>query len=194
MWRNTDVVAFVDWLRAHNDTQPIERRAGFYGIDLYSFARRCTRCSPTWPESIQKPRRSRGRGMPASTISVTSRSHTATRPASGWAPSCEREVVTQLVDLQRRRAEYATATAGSRGRFFYAEQNARLVRNAERYYRTMFRGRNESWNLRDRHMADTIDELLRFLEQRAGARGSSCGRTTRIWATRGRPKWASAAS
>src|SRR6185436_2113316 len=49
--------------------------------------------------------------------------------------------------------------------FFYAEQNARLVRNAEEYYRTMFRGRHESWNLRDRHMTDTLGELVRFLDQ-----------------------------
>src|SRR5204862_5458692 len=83
----------------------------------------------------------------------------------GWTASCEQQVVTQLVDMQRRRAEYASRDGRiARDDFFYAEQNARLVRNAEQYYRTMFRGRNESWNLRDRHMADTLGELLRFLE------------------------------
>jgi erythromycin esterase-like protein len=83
----------------------------------------------------------------------------------GWAASCEQQVVTQLVDMQRRRAAYASRDGRvARDEFFYAEQNARLVRNAEQYYRTMFRGRDASWNLRDRHMADTLAELLAFLD------------------------------
>jgi erythromycin esterase-like protein len=90
----------------------------------------------------------------------------------GLHPSCEREAVTQLVDLHRQRAAYASRDGRvAADDFFYAEQNARLVRNAEEYYRTMFRGRAESWNLRDRHMVDTLQELLRFLNRtRAGAR------------------------
>src|SRR5207245_2495411 len=85
---------------------------------------------------------------------------------TGWAPSCEQQVVTQLIDMQRQRAEYASRDGRiAQEDFFYAEQNARLIRNAEQYYRTMFRGRNESWNLRDRHMADTLGDLLRFLDQ-----------------------------
>jgi len=166
MWRNTDVVAFVEWLRAHNDTQPIERRAGFYGIDLYSLRTSMhavlAYLSRVDPEAAKIAR-----------ARYACFDHFGSEPqsyglatTSGWAPSCEQEVVTQLVDLQRRRAEYASQDGRlARDDFFYAEQNARLVRNAERYYRSMFRGRTESWNLRDRHMADTIEELLRFLKQ-----------------------------
>ena len=166
MWRNTDVVAFVEWLRAHNDTQPIERRAGFYGIDLYSLRTSMhtvlAYLSRVDPEAAKIAR-----------ARYACFDHFGSEPqsyglatTSGWAPSCEQEVVAQLVDLQRRRAEYVSQDSRlARDDFFYAEQNARLVRNAERYYRSMFRGRTESWNLRDRHMADTIDELLRFLEQ-----------------------------
>jgi erythromycin esterase-like protein len=90
----------------------------------------------------------------------------------GLHPSCEREAVTQLVELHRQRAAYASRDGRvAADDFFYAEQNARLVRNAEAYYRTMFRGRAESWNLRDRHMVDTLQELLRFLNRtRPGAR------------------------
>ena len=74
-------------------------------------------------------------------------------------------MVEELVDLQRRRAEYASRDGRvARDEFFYAEQNARLVKNAEQYYRSMFRGRDESWNLRDRHMTDTLVELIQFLE------------------------------
>ena len=92
--------------------------------------------------------------------------------AHGLAPSCEREVVTQLLELHRRRADYASRDGRvAADEFFFAEQNARLVRNAEEYYRTMFRGHVESWNLRDQHMSQTLDELMQFLERaRPGAR------------------------
>jgi len=166
MWRNTDVVAFVEWLRAHNDTQPFERRAGFYGIDLYSLR-----------TSMQAVLAYLSRVDPEAAKIARARyacfDHFGDEPqsyglatTSGWAPACEQEVVMQLVDLQRLRANYASRDGRlARDDYFYAEQNARLVRNAELYYRAMFRGRTESWNLRDRHMGDTIEELLRFLEQ-----------------------------
>jgi erythromycin esterase-like protein/predicted phosphoribosyltransferase len=166
MWRNTDVVAFIEWLRAHNDTQPVDRRTGLFGIDLYSLR-----------TSIEAVLEYLARVDPAAARAARTRyacfDQFGNEPQmygyaaeSGRADSCEEEVVTQLVDLQRRRAEYASRDGRvARDDFFYAEQNARLVLNAEQYYRTMFRGRNESWNLRDRHMADTIVELLRFLEQ-----------------------------
>ena len=91
---------------------------------------------------------------------------------AGLHPSCEREVITQLLDLHRQRAEYASRDGRvAADEYFYAEQNARLVKNAEEYYRTMFRGREESWNLRDQHMAATLQELLRFLDRsHTGAR------------------------
>ncbi len=92
--------------------------------------------------------------------------------ASGLSPSCDREAVEQLVDLQRtgdaflRRDGYAAEDEQ-----FYAEQNARLVIGAERYYRSMFSAPEASWNLRDQHMADTLERLLDHLEQRSpGAR------------------------
>jgi len=82
----------------------------------------------------------------------------------GLSPTCEREVIAELVELQRKRAEYASRDGRvARDEFFYAEQNARLVKNAEQYYRSMFRSRDESWNLRDRHMADTLTALIEFV-------------------------------
>jgi erythromycin esterase-like protein len=85
----------------------------------------------------------------------------------GLGPSCEAAVVAELTDLRRAAAQYAERD----GRvepddFFYAEQNARLVRNAERYYRAMFGDHVESWNLRDRHMAETLEALARFNQHR----------------------------
>jgi erythromycin esterase-like protein len=84
----------------------------------------------------------------------------------GLAESCEDEAVNQLIELQRRTAEYAQRDGEvAEDEFFYAEQNARLVKNAEEYYRSMFRGRVSSWNIRDRHMAGTLDGLVAHLER-----------------------------
>ena len=166
MWRNADVLDFIGWLRTHNETQGADKRAGFYGLDLYSLrasmeavlryldkvdpdaawrARRRYGCFDQFGEEIQ------AYGYAAS---------------FGLHPSCEREVLTQLVELHRQRAEYASRDGRvAADDYFYAEQNARLVKNAEEYYRTMFRGRDESWNLRDRHMVETLAELQRFLSR-----------------------------
>jgi erythromycin esterase-like protein len=81
--------------------------------------------------------------------------------------SCEQETVEQLTDLLRRRAEYTRRDGlSAEDEYFEAEQNARLVRNAEEYYRSMFRGRMSSWNLRDRHMVETINALVGHLSRR----------------------------
>src|SRR5205085_3810435 len=88
-----------------------------------------------------------------------------------FSESCENEVVNQLVELQRHVAEYARQDGRvAEDEYFYAEQNARLVKNAEQYYRTMFQGRISSWNLRDRHMAETLEYLAGHLERKNGRR------------------------
>ena len=82
----------------------------------------------------------------------------------GLNESCERDVVSQLVELRRRAADYARRDGRvAADEYFAAEQNARVIRDAEAYYRTMLGSRVESWNLRDRHMNDTLQELLKFL-------------------------------
>jgi erythromycin esterase-like protein len=87
----------------------------------------------------------------------------------GISDSCEREVLQQLVELQRRTYEYIHRDGNiAEDDFFSAEQNARLVRNAEEYYRSMFRGRVSTWNLRDRHMAETLHALSAHLDRRFG--------------------------
>src|SRR5206468_10577231 len=87
----------------------------------------------------------------------------------GLSSSCEDEVVTQLVELQRRAAEYASRDGRiAADEYFFAEQNARLVRNGEGYYRAMFGGRVLSWNLRDTHMMETLEALLLHVQQTSG--------------------------
>lgn len=166
MWRNADVLDFVGWLRAHNESLPKDApRAGFYGLDLYSMH-----------SSMEAVLRYLRVVDPAAAVRASGRyacfDHFGGDPqeyghaaSSGLAPSCEKEVVAQLVELRRAAAEYASRDGRiAADDLFFAEQNARLVRNAERYYRAMFGSRASSWNLRDEHMAETLRELARFLD------------------------------
>ena len=171
MWRNNDVVDFVGWLRAHNDTQPVERRVGFYGIDLYSL-RTSMEAVLTYLRKVDPEAAARARQRYACFDQFGEEPQSYGYGAQlGLTPTCEREVMAQLVEMQRQRAAYASRDGRvARDDFFYAEQNARLVANAEQYYRSMFRGRDESWNLRDRHMTETIVELVRFLSANGSTR------------------------
>ncbi len=167
MWRNIVVERFVDWLAEHN-TSAEDRgsQAGFYGLDLYSLYT-SIEAVLAYLETVDPEAADRARQRYACFDHVDGQRY-GYAAATGWKDPCEDEVVSQLVELQRRAADYA----GRDGRlpedaFFNAQQNARLVADAERYYRSIFRGRDESWNLRDTHMADTLDSLVNHLSQRS---------------------------
>src|SRR5215216_114590 len=165
MWRNTVVVEFVEWLRAHNDAQPEgATKVGFYGLDLYSLYTSIEAVlgylQKVDPEAAHRARR-RYSCFEHFSEDTQAYGYAAT---FGMTESCERQVIGQLVELRRRAADYASRDGRvAEDEFFFAEQNARLVKNAEEYYRSMFRGRVESWNLRDRHMAETLDSLVAHL-------------------------------
>jgi erythromycin esterase-like protein/predicted phosphoribosyltransferase len=169
MWRNADVLDFVGWLRTRNDRQPPDKRAGFYGLDLYSL-RASMEAVLTYLDKVDPDGARRARRRYSCFDQFGEEMQEYGYAASvGLHPSCEAEAVAQLVELHRRRIEYASRDGRvAADEFFHAEQNARVVRNAEEYYRTMFRGRADSWNLRDSHMFDTLQEVRRFLE-RTGA-------------------------
>jgi erythromycin esterase-like protein len=156
MWANEEVVRLAEWLRRHNAGLPEERRAGFYGLDVYSLwdslyqvmgylqrnhpealpaARDAFRCFEPYGEDGQQYARA--------TVLV---------PAS-----CEDEVVGLLQELRRRAQEFPT---DGREGLFAAEQNALVVKNAEAYYRALVHGGPESWNIRDRHMTATLERLV----------------------------------
>jgi erythromycin esterase-like protein/predicted phosphoribosyltransferase len=164
MWRNADVLDFIGWLRTHNEEQAVDKRAGFYGLDLYSL-RASMEAVLRYLDKVDPDGANRARRRYGCFDQFGEEMQEYGYAASfGFQPSCEGEVVTQLVDLHRQRAEYASRDGRvAADDYFFAEQNARLVKNAEQYYRTMFRGREESWNLRDRHMVETLEELRRFL-------------------------------
>ncbi|HEV8369517.1 MAG TPA: erythromycin esterase family protein [Pyrinomonadaceae bacterium] len=166
MWRNTVVLDFVEWLRDYNSSLPVNAtKVGFYGLDLYSLYASIESVLG-YLDKIDPAAAKRARYRYSCFEHFSEDTQAYGYAASfGITESCEREVIEQLVELRRRAAEYASRDGQvARDEFFFAEQNARLVLNAERYYRTMFRGRVESWNLRDRHMAETLDALVTYLD------------------------------
>jgi erythromycin esterase-like protein/predicted phosphoribosyltransferase len=170
MWRNTEVVEFVDWLRARNDAvAPNAPKVGFYGLDLYSL-RASMKAVLHFLERADPEAAKRARDRYACFDHFGEELQVyGLIVGTGAARSCEEEVISQLVELQRRSMEYASRD-GRRmeEEVFDAEQNARLVRNAEAYYRSMFLGEVSSWNLRDRHMVETLEGLAQHLERRDG--------------------------
>jgi erythromycin esterase-like protein len=167
MWRNKEVVQFVDWLRAYNDIlAPDMTKVGFYGLDLYSLftsieevLRYLERVDP------EAARRARERYACFDHYREDTQ-HYGYAAGFGISESCEQAVLEQLRELRMRAKEYRDQDRQlAADEFFYAEQNARLVKNAERYYRSMFENRISSWNLRDQHMVDTLISLAKHLSQ-----------------------------
>ena len=164
MWRNADALDFVGWLRAFNESRADARRVGFYGLDLYSLHASIAAVLQ-YLDGVDPAASSRARTRYACFDRFDSDLQSYGYAASlGLTPTCESEVVAQLVELRRAaaavpRRDHRETPDG----LFYAAQNALVVANAERYYRAMFGSRALSWNLRDGHMADTLDALATHL-------------------------------
>jgi erythromycin esterase len=158
MWANWEIVALADWMQLHNEGLPANRKAGFYGLDVYSL----------W-ESMENIMQYLKKTDPAA-LKVAEEAFQCFEPyrkdegqsyarATQFVPElCENEVINLLKEIQKKLPSYNT----DHENVFNAEQNALVTVNAERYYRAMIKGGPHSWNLRDRHMADTLERLLRF--------------------------------
>jgi erythromycin esterase-like protein/predicted phosphoribosyltransferase len=172
MWRNTVVVDFVGWLREHNDHVGADHAAqvGFYGLDVYSLYRSMhevigylERVDP------QAAARARERYSCFDQYAGDDGQSYGYAAAFGAGEDCEQQIVDQLTELQRMGLHYARRDGLlADDDHFYAEQNARVVKAAAEYYRSMFQGRVSSWNLRDRHMTDTLDALSEHLSKQRG--------------------------
>lgn len=157
MWRNREVEAFIAWLAERNAPLPMQRRAAFRGLDIYSLgasiAAVLAHLDAADPEAARAARRRYGCLTP-----WQDRPEEYGRAVLfGAQDPCEAQAIEQLQALLKARLDGIGADAEAE---FDAAQNARVVRAAERYYRAMYRGGNESWNLRDRHMFDTLRALL----------------------------------
>jgi erythromycin esterase-like protein/predicted phosphoribosyltransferase len=171
MWRNTVVVEFIEWLRVHNDAlAPDAPKVGFYRLDLYSL-HASMKAVLRYLEKVDPEAAKRAReryscfghfGDDTQVYGLMTRLN--------LSKSCEEEVVAQLVELQRRAADYGRDNGcAAEEAPFYTEQNARLVKNAEAYYRSMFLEEVSSWNLRDRHMVETLEALVQHLGRNGGS-------------------------
>jgi erythromycin esterase-like protein len=166
MWRNTVIRDFVRWLHAHNEGA--YQQAGLFGIDVYSL--QASMHSVLGYLEQYEPEAGRvARERYACFDGFGGEPQRYGFAASlGLTRSCEAAVIQQLVDLSHARERAAGTTKGGHEHFF-AEQNARVVANAEAYYRATFEGGVQSWNVRDTHMADTVDTLRQHFG-RAGKR------------------------
>lgn len=166
MWRNREVRDFVDWLRHHNLELDPSRRVAFYGLDLYSLHRSIhmvlNYLDDVDPKSAKVARQRYGCLTPWQSDPATY----GQAALSGTYKTCEQEVVKMLSELLRKEPEY---TPQDGERYFDAVQNAKLVANSEKYYRTMYYGSRASWNLRDGHMYATLNSLLDYHGPRSKA-------------------------
>lgn len=158
MWRNQAVLEFVEWLREHNRRLAPAAQTGFYGIDLYSlFASMALVLRYLGRVDPAAARRARQRYACFDHVGGSSQAY-GQAAAWGIGQSCQDEVVAQLAELMRLSASSLRSSADP-DELFHVQQNARLVVNAEEYYREMFRSRVSSWNLRDSHMVETLGAL-----------------------------------
>jgi erythromycin esterase-like protein len=170
MWRNHDVVRFVEWMRVRNDAQQHPAgKARFYGLDLYSLQASIEavigyldRVDPA------EARRARERYSCFDWVGGEGQAYGYALAYENAIP-CENEVVAQLVALRKRAEAYLRRDGWiADDELFFAVQNASVVRDAEEYYQQMYRAEVSSWNLRDRHMAGTLDALVEHLDRQLG--------------------------
>lgn len=164
MWRNKTIIPFLQWLRNYNDNQ--NNKIGFYGLDLYSLN-----------ASMQAVIHYLNKVDPEASARARHRyacfDHVGIDPqqygyliSEGLKKSCVKETVEQLLELQNKAFQYVRENGNTEEDYFYAVQNARVVKDAEKYYRSMFEGREESWNIRDTHMLETLNVISDYLEDR----------------------------
>ncbi len=177
MWRNADVLDFVGWLRSHNERA--DRPTGFYGLDLYSLYR-SIEAVVGYLDRVDPPAAARARERYACLERFEESQAYGYAVAGGLSPSCRQGVLQQLIELNAAGEGYLRRDGiAAEDEQFYAEENARLVVDAEEYYRSMFTGPISSWNLRDSHMANTLERLIAHLEGRE--RAGTVARTV-VWA------------
>ncbi len=162
MWANWEIVALIAWLRTYNDSRPPAQQVGFYGLDVYSLRESLSAVvsylETNMPEALGPAKEAYRCFEPYGENGHSYAFRTAFVPNN-----CEDEVVDLLLRVRQEAAHYPGDPEGS----FNAEQNAWVAVGAERYYRTILRGSAASWNIRDVHMADTLDRLMDFHARRA---------------------------
>ena len=167
LWRNADILNFLGWLRDFNDKLPRSEKALIYGLDLYSL-RNSIEAVLRYLREIDPEEAKRARSRYSCFEHYGADPHAyAFQATTSQSHSCEEDVIRQLIELRRREEQY-TQNRSERDRddYFSAEQNARLVKNAEHYYRAMFYGGASAWNIRGRHMMETFEAIVSHMDKR----------------------------
>ncbi len=173
MWANTEVLDFMRWLAVHNRdvvaSGAAERPVGFYGLDLYSMGR-SAEAVIEYLEKHDPDAADLARERYACLDKFADEPHLYGQAVDyGLSQSCEQAITAQLMDMLAKGDQTPDKDGVMKDEdAFGAAQNAKLVRDAEEYYRTMFRGRPSSWNLRDRHMFETLEALRAYLARQLG--------------------------
>ena len=173
MWANTEVLHFIRWLNDFNKLAATEKRrkrpVGFYGLDLYSM-NTSAHAVVDYLEKHDQDAAMRAITRYSCLAQFIHKPQLYGQAAEfGLTRTCEGEIVAQLIDLQENAHRYISQQGVVDGdEYFCAEQNAKLVQNAEVYYRTMFRERHSSWNQRDKHMFETLGDLKDHLDRQLG--------------------------
>lgn len=171
MWRNADVLNFIGWLRDHNEhVFSLQQQVGFYGLDLYSLHKSIDEVihylDGKDPAEAHKARELYG----CMNRYGRDPQHYGLMVAAGMSDGCRQEVINQFVDLRGKEIEYLSRNGpATADEYFFAEQNARVVKNAEEYYRKMFSSGASSWNQRDEHMMESLVRLLAHLQSHHGS-------------------------
>ncbi len=159
MWANWEIVALAEWMRKHNEDLPQNNRIGFYGLDVYSLWESLDAIIKYLDKVDPK---AKAVAMDAwkcfEPYSEDEGQSYARATQHAWVPaSCESEVIDLLIEIRKRMQQYD----GDPEATLNTEQNAIVAVNAERYYRAMIKGGPQSWNIRDHHMVDTLNRLMR---------------------------------
>ncbi len=197
MWRNAPMRDFIEWLRDYNLTsRAASGQVGVYGLDLYSL-HASMRQVIDYLDRVDPDAAARARNRYDCFESFGGDAGEYGYSAGlDLSEGCEREVISQLTELQRGALHYATHPHGERAAeaFFEAQRNAVLVKNAEAYYRAMFRDRVSAWNGATATWRTRCSRWHSTSGRRgAASHASSSGPTTRTWAMRVRQRWPSAA-
>ncbi|MBL4653798.1 MAG: erythromycin esterase family protein [Flavobacteriales bacterium] len=163
MWRNEVIVEFIDWLHHHNSKLSFDKKVGFYGLDLYSLNASVEIIIKYLEENdINAAKKAKQRYACFDPFKEELKSY-GYATILGITRSCEDEVIAQLVELTSNSYQYIKENGSNEDEYFYIQQNTRLVKNAEKYYRSMFNDKTFSWNVRDKHMIEILDQIAKHL-------------------------------
>ncbi|MES2217903.1 MAG: erythromycin esterase family protein [Pseudomonadota bacterium] len=167
MWRNATIAPFIQWLRSYNDNVSApHNKIGFYGLDLYSLHSSMQAVIDYLlkidPEAAERARK---RYSCFDHFGLDPQNY-GFQTSKGQEKPCINEAIAEVLELQQHAFKYVSDDSDQEDEFFYAIQNARLVKDAEEYYRSMFEGRISSWNIRDMHMLKTLNTLAEHLEKK----------------------------